>query len=148
MIDRSKIATLFMAVLLIVYLGFTLVYAGILVRDPSFLVRSMGYALAVLPFLGAWGLVVELLFARRSSRLTEKLRDQGMLPELEVPLLADRDSQREAALEEFDRVKFEAQNNPDSWEAWLRLGLLYHQCGDKRRARRAVRRAILLERSL
>jgi len=36
------------------------------------------------------------------------------------------------------------QANPESWQAWLRLGLAYDACGDRRRARWAVRRAIAL----
>ncbi len=146
MTDRPKIASLFMAVLLVIYLGFTINYAWILVRDPSLLVQAMGYALVVLPLLGAWGLTTELLFARRASKLTERLNAKGMSPDLGVTAMANESLRRDAALKEFDRFRSETQNNPQSWESWLRLGLVYYQCGDKRRARSAVRRAISLER--
>ncbi len=148
MIDRPKIASLFMAVLLVIYLGFTINYAWILVQDPSLLVQVMGYALVVLPLLGAWGLTTELLFARRASKLTEKLRENGMFPDIGVTSMANESSRRNAALQEFGRFRKETQNNPDSWESWLRLGLVYYECGDKRRARSAVRKAISINRGV
>lgn len=145
--NRPMIAALFMALLLVIYLAFTVNYAWILIRDESALVNAMGYALAVLPVLGAWGLAAELVFARRSAKLTTELERRSLLPGEELPSLTSGRPNREAAEAAFPQFKKETEENPESWEAWLRLGLAYDACGDRRRARWAVRRAIALSRS-
>lgn len=145
--NRPMIAALFMALLLVVYLAFTVNYAWILIRDASPLANAMGYALAILPVLGAWGLAAELVFARRSARLTTELENRGLLPGEELPSLASGRPNREAAEAAFPQFKKDTEDNPESWESWLRLGLAYDACGDRRRARWAVRRAIALSRS-
>lgn len=145
--NRPMIAALFMALLLVIYLAFTVNYAWILIRDASPLANAMGYALAVLPVLGAWGLAAELVFARRSAKLTTELEKRGLLPGEELPSLTSGRPNREAAEAAFPQFKKDAEDNPESWESWLRLGLAYDACGDRRRARWAVRKAIALKRS-
>jgi len=145
--NRPMIAALFMALLLVVYLAFTANYAWILIRDDSALANAMGYALGVLPILGAWGLVAELIFARRSAALTIELQRTGLLPGEELPSLTSGRPDREAAEAVFPAFKAEAEGNPESWQSWLRLGLAYDACGDRRRARWAVRKAIGLKKS-
>jgi hypothetical protein len=145
--NRPMIAALFMALLLVVYLAFTANYAWILIRDDSALANAMGYALGILPLLGAWGLVAELIFARRSAALTMELERIGLLPGEELPSLTSGRPDREAAEAAFPAFKAEAEANSESWQSWLRLGLAYDACGDRRRARWAVRRAIALKKS-
>jgi hypothetical protein len=144
--NRPMIAALFMALLLVIYLAFTANYAWILIRDASPLANAMGYALAVLPILGAWGLTVELIFARRSAALTRELERLGLMPGEELPSLISGRPNRDAAEAAFPQFKKDAEDNPKSWQSWLRLGLAYDACGDRRRARWAVRRAISLSR--
>lgn len=145
--NRPMLAALLMALLLAIYLAFTANYAWILIRDASVLANAMGYALAVLPVVGAWGLGAELVFATRSAKLTRELEAKGELPGDELPSLASGRPDREAAEIAFPQFKHDAEKNPESWESWLRLGLAYDACGDRRRARWAVRRAIALERT-
>ena len=145
--NRPMIAALFMALLLVVYLAFTANYAWILIRDDSALANAMGYALGILPLLGAWGLVAELIFARRSAALTMELERIGLLPGEELPSLTSGRPDRKAAEAAFPAFKAEAEANSDSWQSWLRLGLAYDACGDRRRARWAVRKAIDLKKS-
>ena len=47
---------------------------------------------------------------------------------------------------EFPKYQAEVEAAPDSWQAWLRLGLAYDASGDRRRARWATRKAIALQR--
>ena len=145
--NRPMIAALFMALLLVIYLAFTANYAWILIRDDAVVVNAMGYALAILPVLGAWGLIAELLFARRSAALTRELERSGLLPGSELPALTSGRPDRAAAEAAFPGFQREVEDNPDSWQSWLRLGLAYDACGDRRRARWAVRRAIALSRN-
>lgn len=145
--NRPMLAALFMALLLVIYLAFTANYAWILIRDASPLANAMGYALSILPVLGAWGLAAELLFARRSARLTVELERRGLLPGSELPSLMSGRPDRDAAESAFPAFQAEVEGKPESWESWLRLGLAYDACGDRRRARWAVRKAIALEKS-
>lgn len=142
--NRPMLAALFMAVLLVIYLAFTANYAWIMIRDDSAVANAMGYALAVLPVVGAWGLAAELIFARRSARLTIDLEKRGLLPGVELPNLVSGRPDRQAAEAAFPQFKKDAEDNPASWESWVRLGLAYDACGDRRRARWAVRKAISL----
>lgn len=142
--NRPMIATLVMAILLVVYLAFTANYAWILIRDDSLLVNAMGYALMVLPILGAWGLVVEMRFAVASQKLTQTLEAEGILPHNDFPTHPSGRPDRETAEKIFPRYAEAVEKDPTSWRAWLALGVAYDACGDRRRARWAVRQAISL----
>lgn len=137
-------AALLMAVLLVVYLAFTANYALILIRDDSPIAMGMGFALLVLPILGTWGLVVEMRFAIASQKLTVSLEKEGGLPHNDFPALPSGRPDRSAAEAVFPRFAKDVEDNPDSWRAWLRLGFAYDACGDRRRARWAVRSALRL----
>jgi len=141
-VNRPLVGALFMAVLLVVYLAFTLNYAWILINDSSALVVAMGYALAVLPVVGAWALALELRFAVASSRLMKTLEAEGGMPHEEFSITPSGRADRAQAQKVFEDFAAAAHENPESWQAWLRLGLAYDASGDRRRARWAVRRAI------
>ena len=140
--NRPLVGALFMAVLLVVYLAFTLNYGWILINDSSALVVAMGYALAVLPVVGAWALAFELRFAVVSSRLMKALEAEGGMPHEEFSITPSGRADRAQAQKVFEDFAAAAHENPESWQAWLRLGLAYDASGDRRRARWAVRRAI------
>lgn len=144
--NRPMIGALIMSVLLLIYLAFTVNYAWVLIRDDSPLVNAMGYALVVLPVVGAWALFVELRFARASAKLMVRLEEADRLP-TEFSTTASGRVERSSAEELFPSFAAEVENSPQGWEAWLRLGLAYDACGDRRRARWAVRRALTLSRT-
>jgi hypothetical protein len=108
---------------------------------------AMGWALLVLPLIGAWALVRELLFGIRSGGLIKRLEAEGGLPIDDLPHRPSGRTVREAADEEFPRYAAEVENEPESWRAWMRLGLAYDASGDRKRARAAVRTAIAFSRS-
>lgn len=144
---RSRIAALVMAALLVLYLALTLQYAIILVLDPSPTAKALGLALAVLPFLGGFALVADLVFVVRSERLLKRLRRANELPVDELPRLPSGRPDPAAADREFPQYQAEVEAAPEDWKAWFRLGLAYDASGDRRRARWATRKAIRLERS-
>ena len=133
-----------MTLLVAVYLGFAVVYAQVLLRDSSLLVNAMGAALLVFPIVGAWGLVLEWRFGFASSKLIKTLGAEGKLPDDDFPTTLSGRPIKEQALETFPAFQKDAEDNPDSWRAWLRLALAYDACGDRRRARWATRTAIKL----
>jgi tetratricopeptide (TPR) repeat protein len=137
------------AILMAVLLAFYFVLAGW--RAVQFIgtgepvAVAIGVALIVLPIIGAWALWREIAFGARAQALTTRLEQEGRL-DLGLPTLPSGKPQRQAATEHFDEFRAEAEREPDSWQAWLRLGLVYDAAGDRRRAREAVRKAIELSR--
>lgn len=142
--SRYLAGAVVMSALLVVYLGFAVVYASVLLRDDNVIVNVMGAALLVLPLLGAWGLVAEWRFGVASSRLRALLEERGEVPEF--PQTTAGRALRDQATELFPQFQAEVEASPEKWSAWFRLGLAYDACGDRRRGRWAIRKAIRLER--
>ena len=143
---RARWSALGMAVLLALYLVLITFYAVTLVTDPLPIVRGIGWALIVLPLLGAWALAVELLFGVRAERLARLLESEGGIPaegQLGHDEAGAEGEDRDAV---FARYADEVREHPESWQHWFRLGLAYDASRDRRRARWAVRTAIRLER--
>jgi hypothetical protein len=136
-----------MAALLLLYLVFTIQYAVRLLLDPQPLGKAIGAALLVLPLLGLWVLVAELLFAIRAERLAARLGREGGLPVDDLPKLPSGRPDPAAADLRFPEYQAAVEAAPDDWGAWFRLGLAYDASGDRRRARWATRRAIALSRA-
>ena len=144
---NARIAALIMAALLALYLIFVVQYAVILIGTDVTIARIMGFALIVLPLIGAWLLVAEILFVVRGERLVKLLGAEGGLPVDSLPRLPSGRIDPVAADAEFPQYQAEVEAAPESWRAWLRLGLAYDASGDKRRARWATRKAIALHRA-
>lgn len=144
---RAKIGALVMAALLVLYLVFVAQYAFLLIGAEPALAKVIGVALLILPLVGAWALVVELIFAVRAERLAKILGEEGLLPVDTLPKLPSGRPIREAADAEFPAYQAEVEAAPESWRAWYRLGLAYAASGDGKRARWATRKAISMERA-
>jgi tetratricopeptide (TPR) repeat protein len=142
----AKVGAVVMAVLLAVYLALVGWRAVQFVQTGEPIAVVMGVALIVLPVLAAWAIWRELQFGVRSQRLVRQLEEEGGL-DLGMPLRPSGRPERAAADDAFPAFRDAVESDPDSWRAWLRLGLAYDAAGDRRRARRAVRRAIELERA-
>lgn len=144
---RGRIAAIVMAALLVLYLAFVAQWAVLLILSPTALAKVFGFALIVLPLIGAWVLVSELLFVTRGQKLVARLAAEGALPIDDLPRLPSGRVQAEAADAEFPKYQREVEDDPESWPAWVRLGLAYDASGDRPRARWATRRAIAIERA-
>lgn len=142
----AKVGAVVMAGLLAVYLALVGWRAVQFVQTGEPVAVVMGVSLIVLPALAAWAIWRELQFGVRSQRLVRRLEDEGGL-DLGMPLRPSGRPERAAADDAFPAFRDAVESDPDSWRAWLRLGLAYDAAGDRRRARRAVRRAIELERA-
>ena len=140
----SRISAAVMAILLLVYLVLVaqLAVRFIAVGEP--ISTAIGIALFVLPLVGLWALIAELVFGVRSERLGRRLANEGMTPMADLPRLPSGRVERSAADDAFPSFQAETEASPESWEAWYRLGLAYDACGDRTRARGAIRRAIAL----
>ncbi|HET6671978.1 MAG TPA: hypothetical protein VFG92_01255 [Agromyces sp.] len=142
----ARAGAIVMAVLLAIYLALVGWRAVQFVATGEPVAVAMGIALIVLPIIAAWALWRELMFGVRSQALVKRLEGEGAL-DLGIPHRPSGRPDRGAADAAFSRFRAAAEAEPDSWRAWLRLGLAYDAAGDRRRARGAVRRAITLERA-
>lgn len=101
---------------------------------------ALGVGVLLLALLGVWFVVVEVRFGRDMQRLGRRLSAEGGLP-------ADQPADLEAADRAFEQRRDEVAAAPEDWRGWYRLALAYDAARDSRRGRRAMRRAIALERA-
>ena len=139
---KGRLAAFAMAALLVVYMALVLQHAVLFIGTGNPVGIGIGLALLILPVVGAWALYRELMFGFRTQKLVGILRDTDELPVDDLPKRPSGRPYRAAADAEFDTYRIEVEAQPESWQAWFRLGLAYDASGDRKRARRALRQAI------
>ncbi|WP_453984377.1 tetratricopeptide repeat protein [Brevibacterium casei] len=145
--SKAKIGAIVVSVLLAFYFVIMGQRAWILIREPDLVPKLMGVALFVLPVVGAWALIMELLFGSRMEKLARILETEGGLPVDDLPRTPGGRIVQEAADEAFAQYQAEAEAAPDDWRSWFRLSCAYDASGDRRRARSTMRKAITMERA-
>ena len=129
---KGKIFAALTVALLGLYLLFTAQRGVVLIASGNIAGILLGVGLLLLPAVGTWALVREVIFGARIQRMAQELDAQGKLPEDTLPRSPSGRVDREAA--------------SDSWEAWFNLSCMYDVCGERKRARAAMRNAISLRR--
>ena len=143
---RGRVAAIVMAVLLVIYLVFVVHYSFVLIGTGIGVAIAMGIALLVLPLIAAWLLAREVQFVLRGEKLVKRMGAAGELPVDDLPRLPSGRADAAAADAQFPAYKAAVEADPESWRAWLLLGLAYDASGDRSRARWATREAIRLSR--
>lgn len=143
---RAILGVVTMSLLLVLYFVFVGVRAVALLASSTAIAIAMGAALLVLPLLGVWALARELMFGMRATALVDRLEGEGLLPDDLGEKGPTGRPDRTVADAAFDRYRAEAEADPQNWRSWTRLGIVYDACGDRTRARRAIRTAISLNR--
>lgn len=141
---KTKIWVGAITLLLVFYLVVTFNRAVLLLMDPQPVAKAMGLAYLVLPVVGAWALIRELMFGARTERMAKVLEEEGGLPPDNLPRTPAGRIVREAADAEFVKYQREAEAAPEDWRVWFRLSCAYDAAGDRRRARSAMRDAVSL----
>jgi hypothetical protein len=142
--SSPKIAALAMILLLLVYIvllaniGISLLATGILIG------QIMGFLILVFPILALWVIFVELRFGLAAQKLVARVEQQGTWPDLGIETRPSGRAVRASADAAFPRHAAHADSNPQDWHAWFTLSLAYDACGDRKRARSAMRKAISL----
>ncbi|MEZ2371877.1 hypothetical protein [Arthrobacter sp. RCC_34] len=139
---KTKIWVGAITLLLVFYLVVTFNRAVLLLMDPQPVAKAMGLAYLVLPVVGAWALIRELMFGARTERMARILEEEGGLPPDNLPRTPAGRIVREAADAEFVKYQREAEAAPEDWRVWFRLSCAYDAAGDRRRARAAMRDAV------
>lgn len=143
---KGRIAVVVMAVLLGLYLVLVGQRAVMFVLTGEPIAIVIGIALVLLPIVGAWALARELLFGFAAERLGRRLEAEGGLPTEEFPARPSGRLDRDAVDAAFPAFRSAVEDAPDDWRTWYRLGLAYEGAGDRRRARSAIREAIMRSR--
>ena len=136
---------------LVIVAAFAVVGAYLLWRAVELMTTGTTGALlgtGVLLLVAVGGLLVtsEVRLATDSQRLGRKLFEEGFVEE-DLPTLPSGRVQREAADALFEKRKAEAEAAPEDWRAWFKLATAYDAARDPSRGRRAMRKAITLERA-
>lgn len=135
-----------MSVALVLYFVFAVVRAVALLSTGTPIAVAMGLALIVLPLIGFWALGREIFFGWKSTALIDRLDAEDLLPDDLGETGPTGKADREIADAAFARYRDAAEADPENWRAWVRLGVVYDACGDRKRAREAMREAISIER--
>ena len=139
--NRAKLGVALVTLLLFFYLVVSAQRGWLLLTAPEISAKLMGLAYLVLPVVGAWALIRELMFGNRTEQMARILAEEGRLPVDNLPRTPAGRIVREAADAEFPRYKAETEAAPEDWRSWFRLSCAYDAAGDRTRARRTMRQA-------
>ena len=142
--NRTKIWVGAVTLLLVFYLVVSFQRSILLLTDSNLAAQAIGAAYLVLPVIGAWALIRELMFGARTEQMAKVLEAEGGLPVDELPRTPAGRIVRSAADAEFEKYKVEAEAAPDDWRSWFRLSCAYDAAGDRKRARASMRDAVRL----
>ena len=142
--NRTKIWVAAVTLLLVFYLVVSFQRSLLLLADSNFTAKAIGAAYLVLPIVGAWALIRELMFGARTEQMAKVLEAEGGLPVDELPRTPGGRIVRAAADAEFEKYRAEAEAAPDDWRSWFRLSCAYDAAGDRKRARASMRDAVRL----
>jgi hypothetical protein len=145
--NRTKIWVGAVTLLLVFYLVVSFQRSVLLMSDPNLTAKAIGAAYLLLPLVGAWALVRELLFGARTEKMARILDAEGGLPEDNLPRTPAGRIIREAADVEFEKYRAETEAAPGDWRSWFRLSCAYDASGDRKRARASMRDAVKLFRA-
>ena len=140
--NRTKIWVGAVTLLLVFYLVVSLQRSVLLLTDAEPVAKAIGAAYLVLPVIGAWALIRELLFGARTEQMARVLEAEGGLPVDNLPRTPAGRIVRAAADQEFEKYRAEAEAAPDDWRSWFRLSCAYDAAGDRKRARSSMRDAV------
>jgi hypothetical protein len=139
---QAKLGAVVMTALTLMYLWLMGGRGVMLIEQPNAVGKIMGFFMLVLPVMALFGIAAELRFGMRVERMSEEVEREGLWPIKDIPLRPSGRPEKDAAQREFERIRNEAEQAPDDWHSWFKVGLAYDACGDRRRARASMRKAL------
>jgi cytochrome c-type biogenesis protein CcmH/NrfG len=131
-----------MAAITFIYLFLLAGRALALLQSGELVAQLMGLLILAFPILAGWAVLIEIRFGLAAAKLSELAGDHT--PELEIALRPSGRAEPESARLAFERASAALRADEQNWALWFRLGEAYDACGDRRRARSAIRKAISL----
>ncbi len=129
-------ALLLLYVVLLANTGITLLFTGVLIG------QVMGALILAFPLLAVWATIVELRFGLAAEKLVARIEAEGTWPDLGIETRPSGRAIRSSADTAFAKWSALAEENEEDFHSWFNLSLAYDACGDRRRARAAMRKAI------
>jgi hypothetical protein len=136
----------YVVVAAVVVVGGYLVMRAVELMSTGLVGVLLGIGVLLLVAVGAVLVFSEVQLAAASQRLGQQLFDEGFVED-DLPALPSGRIQRDAADALFAKRKAEAEAAPDDWRSWFKLATAYDAARDPSRGRRAMRKAIALERA-
>jgi hypothetical protein len=140
--SKAKLGAIGMAALVLLYVGLLGQQGYLFLVQDDPIGKVMGFFILVLPAFGIWGIIRELRFGLQIEKLGQTLEDEKGWPSFEFSIRPSGRAVKSEALLEFEKFKVAAEQDPSNWRKWFALGLIYDACGDRKRARMAMRKAI------
>ena len=138
----AKLGAVVMAALVLMYVALLGQRGYLFLIEANPVAKVIGGSILVIPFVGAWAIYRELRFGLAIEKLGKLLENEGNWPRFRFGVLPSGRANKAEALQEFQEYKDAALADEDNWRKWFALGLIYDACGDRKRARSAMRQAI------
>jgi tetratricopeptide (TPR) repeat protein len=129
-----------MAAITFVYLFLLAGRAFALLQSGELVAQLMGLFILGFPVLAGWAVLIEIRFGLAAAKLAEAAA--SIAPELEIERRPSGRAEPASAQAAFDQASAAVRADEENWALWFRLGEAYDACGDRRRARSAIRKAI------
>ncbi len=143
----AKLGAFVTTALLVMYLAILGQRGVMLLQGEPLIGKLMGAFILVLPVVAIWGIARELIFGLQIEKLAARIEAEGRWPKFDFETRPSGRPVRASADKVFDEYKEKAQAHPEDFHVWFDLGLAYDATGDRRRARAAMRKALLLSKS-
>jgi len=138
----AKLGAVVMAALVLMYVALLGQKGYLFLLEANPVAKVIGGSILVIPFVGAWAIYRELRFGLAIEKLGKLLENEGNWPRFRFGVQPSGRANKAEALQEFQEYKDAALADEDNWRKWFALGLIYDACGDRKRARSAMRQAI------
>ena len=145
----GRIGAAFTVLVLLLVSGAMVSTALSLLATGELVQVGVGIGVLLLVVVGVVLVAGEVRFGAASARLARVLEQEGRLP-YDPPGVSRSPSGRLEKADAdavFEQRKADVEQAPDDWRGWWRLAAAYGDARDPRRGRRAMRRAVALERS-
>jgi hypothetical protein len=144
MMSRAKTGAIVMSILLLTYIALLSNTAFTFIATGEPIAQIMGACIFVFPLIGVWAIAVELRFGLAAEKLVARVIAEGTWPNLGIETRPSGRAIRSSADAAFAKWSAAAEQNDTDFHSWFNLSLAYDACGDRRRARAAMRKAIAL----
>ena len=148
-VSSAKVGAAFTVLVAVMVSGAMTVTALSLLVSGDLVLVGVGIGVLLLVVVGLLLVAGEVQLGAASERLALQLEREGGLPfdPPGVKRLASGRLEKVDADAVFEDRRLEVERDPEDWRAWWRLAAAYGDARDPRRGRRAMRKAVSLERA-
>ena len=148
-VSSAKVGAAFTVLVAVMVSGAMTVTALSLLVSGDLVLVDVGIGILLLVVVGLLLVAGEVRLGAASERLALQLEREGGLPfdPPGVKRLASGRLEKVDADAVFEDRRLEVERDPEDWRVWWRLAAAYGDARDPRRGRRAMRKAVSLERA-